>query len=126
MSPISGSQSSFSRKGVGWPLLLMANIPGVYVVPAVDSTRVLAYYAIAAGAVVLNVTAVAPTASGYFTVYPCGTQRPNAANLTYAQGQIVSAIGVWAACSKTTLQYVVPTVPPGSPPGTLPDETAPR
>jgi subtilisin family serine protease len=37
-----------------------------------------------------------------------------------AQGQIVSAIGVWAACSKTTLQYVVPTVPPGSPPGTLP------
>jgi subtilisin family serine protease len=37
-----------------------------------------------------------------------------------AQGQIVSAIGVWAACSKTTLQYVVPTVPPGSPPGTQP------
>jgi len=37
-----------------------------------------------------------------------------------AQGQIVSAVGVWAACSKTTLQYVVPTVPPGSPPGTLP------
>ncbi len=37
-----------------------------------------------------------------------------------AQGQIVSAIGVWAACSKTTLQYVVPTVPAGSPPGTLP------
>jgi subtilisin family serine protease len=37
-----------------------------------------------------------------------------------AQGQIVSAIGVWAACSKTTLQFVVPTVPPGSPPGTLP------
>lgn len=37
-----------------------------------------------------------------------------------AQGQIVSAIGVWAACSKTGLQFVVPTVPPGSPPGTLP------
>ena len=37
-----------------------------------------------------------------------------------AQGQVVSAIGVWAACSKTGLQYVVPTVPPGSPPGTLP------
>ena len=34
--------------------------------------------------------------------------------------QIVSAIGVWAACSKTTLQYIVPTVPAGSPPGTKP------
>ena len=37
-----------------------------------------------------------------------------------AQGQITSAVFVWAACSKTGLQYVVPTVPPGSPPGTLP------
>jgi subtilisin family serine protease len=37
-----------------------------------------------------------------------------------AQGQIVSAIGVWAACSKTGLQFVVPTLPPGSPPGTMP------
>jgi subtilisin family serine protease len=37
-----------------------------------------------------------------------------------AQGQFVSGVAVWAACSKTTLQYVVPTVPPGSPPGTLP------
>ncbi|MGQ0713969.1 MAG: S8 family serine peptidase [Gemmatimonadaceae bacterium] len=37
-----------------------------------------------------------------------------------AQGQIVSAIGVWAACSKTRLQFVVPRVPPGSPEGTLP------
>lgn len=37
-----------------------------------------------------------------------------------AQGQRVSAIGVWAACSKTGLQYVVPQVPPNSPPGTLP------
>ena len=37
-----------------------------------------------------------------------------------AQGQITSAVFVWAACSKTGLQYVVPTVPPGSPPGTQP------
>src|SRR5688500_13748972 len=37
-----------------------------------------------------------------------------------AKGQTVSAIGVWAACSKTTLQYIAPTVPPGSPPGTKP------
>ena len=37
-----------------------------------------------------------------------------------AQGQITSAVFVWAACSKTTLTFVVPTVPPNSPPGTLP------
>ena len=37
-----------------------------------------------------------------------------------AQGAITSAVFVWAACSKTGLSFVVPTVPPGSPPGTLP------
>lgn len=37
-----------------------------------------------------------------------------------AQGQITSAVFVWAACSKTGLNFNVPTVPPGSPPGTLP------
>jgi subtilisin family serine protease len=38
-----------------------------------------------------------------------------------AQGQITSAVFVWAACSKTGLSFVVPTVPPGSPPDTKPD-----
>ncbi len=37
-----------------------------------------------------------------------------------AQGQIISAVGVWAACSKTGLTFVEPPVPPGSPPGTPP------
>lgn len=37
-----------------------------------------------------------------------------------AQGQIVSAVGVWAACSKTTLQFIEPDPPAGSPPGTPP------
>jgi subtilisin family serine protease len=37
-----------------------------------------------------------------------------------AAGQITSAVAVWAACSKTTLTFVEPPVPPGSPPGTLP------
>jgi len=39
------------------------------------------------GAVVLNVTATSPTASGFVTVYPTGTQRPNASNLNFVTGQ---------------------------------------
>jgi lantibiotic leader peptide-processing serine protease len=37
-----------------------------------------------------------------------------------AQGQMTTAVGVWAACSKTGLTFVEPPVPPGSPPGTPP------
>jgi subtilisin family serine protease len=37
-----------------------------------------------------------------------------------AAGQATTAVFVWAACSKTGLSFVQPTVPPGSPPGTLP------
>jgi hypothetical protein len=39
-------------------------------------------------AVILNVTVVSPTASGYITVYPTGT-RPLASNLNFARGQTV-------------------------------------
>jgi len=39
------------------------------------------------GAVVLNVTATSPTASGFVTVYPTGTQRPNASNLNFVTAQ---------------------------------------
>lgn len=39
-----------------------------------------------ASGVILNVTAVNPAAVGYVTVYPCGTDVPLAANLTYAGG----------------------------------------
>jgi alpha-tubulin suppressor-like RCC1 family protein len=42
------------------------------------------------GAVVLNVTAVSPTAANSFlTVYPTGQSQPNAANLNYTTGRIV-------------------------------------
>jgi hypothetical protein len=42
-----------------------------------------------APAVFLNVTAVAPDASGHLTVYPCGTERPLASNLNYTAGAVV-------------------------------------
>lgn len=38
-----------------------------------------------ASGVVLNVTAVNPSGTGYVTVFPCGDEVPLAANLTYAQ-----------------------------------------
>jgi len=40
-------------------------------------------------AVVLNVTAVSPTHSGYLSVYPSGSSRPTVSNLNFVAGQIV-------------------------------------
>ncbi|MFJ9828833.1 hypothetical protein ACIRSU_31340 [Streptomyces sp. NPDC101160] len=40
-------------------------------------------------AVVMNVTAVAPTAAGYVSVYPAGTARPATSNLNFTAGQTI-------------------------------------
>jgi hypothetical protein len=40
-------------------------------------------------AVILNVTVVSPTRSGFLTVYPVGTSRPTASNLNFAKAQII-------------------------------------
>jgi hypothetical protein len=40
-------------------------------------------------AFVLNVTATAPTAAGFFATYPYGSPRPNASNLNFTAGQTV-------------------------------------
>jgi hypothetical protein len=42
-----------------------------------------------ASAVVLNVTAVSPTAGGYLTVYPTGAARPTISNVNFAAGAVV-------------------------------------
>ena len=42
-----------------------------------------------AKSVLLNVTAVGPSGSGFVTVYPCGATRPLAASLTYATGDVI-------------------------------------
>ena len=39
------------------------------------------------GSIVLNVTAIGPTASSYLTVWPAGGTRPDASNLNYVAGQ---------------------------------------
>ena len=41
------------------------------------------------GAVMLNVTAIAPDGSGFLTVFPCGQDRPLASNVNYAAGDVV-------------------------------------
>jgi hypothetical protein len=41
------------------------------------------------GAVMLNVTAVEPVGPGFLTVFPCGADRPLAANVNYVAGQVV-------------------------------------
>lgn len=41
-------------------------------------------------AVLLNVTAVAPTAPGYLTLSPCDAERPVASNVNYAPGDVVA------------------------------------
>ena len=75
-----------TRKGVGAPMVAIAashevelQVTGQGGVP---DTGV--------GAVVLNVTAVQPTAGGHVTVYPSGTERPLASNLNFIAGQIIA------------------------------------
>jgi hypothetical protein len=42
-----------------------------------------------ATAVMLNVTAIAPDAPGYLTVFPCGAARPQASNVNYMAGDVI-------------------------------------
>jgi Repeat of unknown function (DUF5650) len=47
---------------------------------------------IGANAAALNVTAVSPTASGYVTVFPCGSTMPTASNLNFADANVPNAV----------------------------------
>ena len=42
-----------------------------------------------ASAVVLNLAVTGAQSAGFITVFPCGTERPNAASLNYTAGQTV-------------------------------------
>ncbi|KGN37643.1 hypothetical protein [Knoellia subterranea] len=44
-------------------------------------------------AAVLNVTVVAPSASGYITAYPDGAGRPNASNVNFGSNQTIANLG---------------------------------
>ena len=62
-----------------------------------------------AGAVALNVTATEPAGAGYVTVYPCGTEQPNASNVNFEAGvtianSVISKIGAGGAVCIFTSQ----------------------
>ena len=75
-STVDGVQQGLGRRGVGSTVEVA--VAGRGGVPA------------GAAAVMLNVTAVAPGAAGFATVFPCGESRPNASNLNYAAGDVVA------------------------------------
>lgn len=43
-----------------------------------------------ATAVAINATAVGPSNTGYFTVWPCGAPRPEASNVNFTRGSVVA------------------------------------
>ena len=67
-----------------------------------------------AAAAFLNVTVTEPIGDGYVTVFPCGSPRPTASNLNYADGQtvpnaVISRLGDGRVCvySQRALHLVV-------------------
>jgi uncharacterized protein (DUF1501 family) len=73
-----------TREGIGAPLAKVGQ--GPLALPIVGRDGIPAA---GVSAVLLNVTAVSPTADTYVTVYPRGAERPLAANLNAVAGQIV-------------------------------------
>ncbi|HEX5497295.1 MAG TPA: putative Ig domain-containing protein [Mycobacteriales bacterium] len=72
-----------TRSGLAGPLgphgTVDVQLAGVAGIPATGVT-----------AVVFNLTAVAPTAGGFLTVYPTGTARPTSSNLNFTAGQTLA------------------------------------
>ena len=71
-----------TRHGIGGPAMPVAPLSTVtFTVPDTNPASI--------GAVLLEVTVVNPTASGYATVFGAGTPRPVVSNLNFQQGQNV-------------------------------------
>jgi hypothetical protein len=76
------------------------------------------------GSVVLNITAVGPSAAGYLSVYPAGAERPNASSLNFAAGQTranlaIAKVGdggdivIFTSATTDVIVDVVGWIPPG-------------
>lgn len=67
-----------------------------------DSTRALTVVgrgpipATDVGAVALNITAIAPTALSFLTVWPAGATRPNTSNLNFVTGRTIANVAIVA------------------------------
>jgi hypothetical protein len=93
---IDGQFLSIGKRGAGTETeLLVAGRPGI---PGDVS------------AVVLNVTVTEPDADGFVTVYPCGTQRPNASNVNYTAGATIpNAVTVKVGAAGKVCLYTLAT-----------------
>jgi hypothetical protein len=67
-----------TKTPIGAGQSLKLQLAGTHGVPASGVTSV-----------VMNVTATASTAGGFFTVYPDGTTRPTASNLNFSKGETI-------------------------------------
>jgi ELWxxDGT repeat protein len=92
LTPVLPARLLETRSGVGLSTVDGANLGEgtlaageVYELPVVNRGGVPG----GASAVMLNVTAVRPSGSGYLTVFPCGEDVPNASNVNYVAGQVV-------------------------------------
>jgi hypothetical protein len=56
-------------------------------------------------AVALNVTATAPTRSGFVTVFPAGTPRPNASTLNFTAGETIANMVTVAVAADGTVSF---------------------
>ena len=56
-------------------------------------------------AVVLNVTAVDPSADGFVTVWPCGQPRPNSSSLNFPAGRTVANLAISAVGPSGTVCF---------------------
>jgi hypothetical protein len=83
--PMTPTRLLDTRNGTGAPRSAVANSSFVPFTAAGGSTGVPT----GVSAVVLNVTAVGPTASGYITAYADGTTRATVSNLDFVRGQTV-------------------------------------
>ena len=79
-----------TRTGVGAPKGVLA--PGATLTLQVTGRGGVAATGVSAAA--LNITATAPTKSGYLTVYGAGGTKPTASNLNFAAGQTIANLVV--------------------------------
>jgi hypothetical protein len=83
-----------TRNGIGAPRARIAPRSTISVALAGAALRLVDTTPTAvpadATAVALNVTAVSPSAAGYFTVWPCGTPQPTTSNVNFTAGSVVA------------------------------------
>jgi len=84
-TPVGPARLLDTRSGIGAPAAKVGADGTVSLQVTGGSTGVPAN----ATSVILNVTAVAPTANGFVTVYPDGQPRPLASNLNFTAGQVI-------------------------------------